>query len=208
MGIKKSLLGCFVVMAVLGLLVFVGCAPQAQEETVGANEDEVEETSGEAPDDVVLADFTWKADTDCAPCHAVEVESQSNSAYLASTHATEQCLTCHANEAALQDAHEGANPKAAARAGLKATSVPEETCLACHDKVEIAQTTSASTVLTDVNGLVINPHELPESADHEALDCNSCHQMHVSDADLSKKSQRACGNCHHADVYECYTCHS
>ena len=62
-------------------------------------------------------------------------------------------------------------------------------------------------VLTDMNGTIVNPHALPESADHAEVSCVSCHQMHAAGS-IEKKAQRACASCHHADVYECYTCHS
>ena len=52
----------------------------------------------------------------------------------------------------------------------------------------------------------MNPHDLPENADHETVTCGSCHDMHASD-DIAETAQKACISCHHMGIYECNTCH-
>ena len=92
---------------------------------------------------------------------------------------------------------------------LKTTDVAESTCQAeaCHGSYEtLAEQTSSSTLLTDSNGTVVNPHDLPENADHETVTCGSCHDMHASD-DIAETAQKACISCHHMGIYECNTCH-
>lgn len=37
--------------------------------------------------------------------------------------------------------------------------------------------------------------------------CMSCHKMH-SDKSVEKVAADKCTDCHHENVYECYTCHS
>ncbi|MFQ8867464.1 MULTISPECIES: hypothetical protein [Eggerthella] len=117
------------------------------------------------------------------------------------------CSQCHADVAALSAAHEGATAEKAAKAVLKTTTVDVATCESCHSQDEVEVVTAGVTVLTDMNGTIVNPHALPESADHAEVSCVSCHQMHAAGS-IEKKAQRACASCHHADVYECYTCHS
>lgn len=197
---KKLFLVCILTLSIAVLMVSIGCAPQANSDTSDEAKTDTEEIS--------TADFTWTTDSDCSLCHEKQAASQTDSTCLLSLHAGSTCSTCHTDSASLETAHAKATAQGSSRAGLKTTSVPETTCLTCHNKDEISSKTSQSTALTDVNGTVVNPHDLPATADHEELDCNSCHQIHAADADLEKKASRACASCHHADVYECYTCHS
>ena len=91
---------------------------------------------------------------------------------------------------------------------LKKTEVPEAACVGCHDKEDLVAATSSSMVLTDKNGLTVNPHDLPVNDDHTAkgLTCASCHKIHA-DEPSAEVAPGICLNCHHADVYECNTCH-
>ena len=90
---------------------------------------------------------------------------------------------------------------------LKKTDVSKEACLSCHDQAEVAAATADLTVLTDDNGLTVNPHELPGNSEHDKLVCAKCHTMH-EEATPDENAADACASCHHAGVYECHTCHS
>ena len=85
---------------------------------------------------------------------------------------------------------------------------PDMDCMACHSVEDIKAATEDSTVLTDVNGTVVNPHDLPAVEDHAGIECASCHKSHEVTESTEKSAKRTCASCHHADVYECYTCHS
>lgn len=85
---------------------------------------------------------------------------------------------------------------------------PDMDCSACHNVDDIKAATEDSAVLTDVNGTVVNPHDLPAIEDHAAIVCSSCHKSHEVSENTEKSAKRTCASCHHADVYECYTCHA
>lgn len=199
MNKKKFFLVCITTLSIVALTATIGCAPQASQDV---NNEVKPENSEASP-----VDFTWTAASDCSLCHEKQVNSQTDSACLFSLHAGSTCSTCHIDSTTLESAHAKATAQGATRAGLKTTEVPKTACLACHEKDEIASKTALSTALTDESGTAVNPHNLPNVTEHEEIDCNSCHQMHVADADLEKKAGRTCGDCHHANVYECYTCH-
>lgn len=136
-------------------------------------------------------------------------ESVDSQAPLATHHVGVVCMTCHNDEEGLREAHEGVTkPKTVRR--LKWTFVTTDACLACHGSWEdIAEQTQDSTLCTDSRGTVVNPHGAPEShinGDNAYLHCYDCHDMHNSE-DVAEKTKSACSTCHHADVYECHTCH-
>lgn len=118
-------------------------------------------------------------------------------------------MVCHTDESGLKTAHDkvelGDQKK---KAKLKKTTVPEEVCAACHNKAELTEKTASSTVLTDSNGLCVNPHDIPVNDGHAEADiaCSSCHKMH-EEQNVEETAPKVCLNCHHADVYECNTCH-
>ena len=80
-------------------------------------------------------------------------------------------------------------------------------CLSCHDQDEIAAESSSCTALSDAQGTTVNPHELPETDTHGQIACTDCHSMHEEQTDLQGDAKAYCMSCHHADVFECYTCH-
>lgn len=176
-----------------------GCAPKANEGAASPKDDEAV---------AVQVDFSWSETSDCGMCHAKEQASFDDGTCAASQHEGTACAVCHADASTLASAHEGATAEKAAKAVLKSAAVDAATCESCHALDEVAAATAGVETLTDANGTVVNPHALPESADHAEVTCTSCHQTHVSGATIEKKAQRACASCHHADVYECYTCHS
>lgn len=191
-------------LTAVGLIAacFYGCAPQGSSDSPSAG-------AGESDAPVMQGDFTFSDDADCAVCHETESSSTTNASCPASNHAAQTCIDCHNDTGGLTAAHEGVayGDKPAKR--LKSTVVEEATCLAeaCHGSYEaLAEKTASSTVLTDKNSVVVNPHALPENEDHDTIDCGSCHSMHASD-DISETAQKACLGCHHMSIYECNTCH-
>ncbi|MEY8341580.1 hypothetical protein [Adlercreutzia muris] len=179
------------------------CAPQAAP-TDG--EPAAVESEGTAE----AAAFTWSVDSDCGTCHGDDVASFDDASCPASQHAAmkDQCMTCH-NDPNMERAHAKVTlDSEKKKATLKRTVVARDTCLAsgCHDMTEIAADTADVTVLTDKNGTTVNPHDLPESEDHASINCSSCHKLHTADTP-AEAAPATCRNCHHADVYECNTCH-
>ncbi|MBR2836488.1 MAG: cytochrome c3 family protein [Coriobacteriales bacterium] len=119
------------------------------------------------------------------------------------------CTTCHNDEKGLAKRHEKIDlARLEKLTYLKKTGIDEAACMVCHGTYEdLAEKTKDSTVLTDNEGTVINPHEMPGlTASHNDSDCSNCHKMH-SKTDLKKDAQNYCTTCHHENVYECNTCH-
>lgn len=91
------------------------------------------------------------------------------------------------------------------KSSLVNTVVSEGACLTCHDRDTLVEATADCTLLTDAQGTVVNPHDIVEGSQHEGVLCEDCHKMHSND---SAAAYRACVSCHHAEVWECGTCHS
>ena len=126
---------------------------------------------------------------------------------LAATHKSLGCTTCHADEEKLTKVHDGVAADDKMPRRLKKAKIDEATCLGCHGSYEeLAKTTADSKVLTDKNGTTVNPHAVPKSESHDALNCVSCHTVHEA-AEVAEVAQNECRTCHHADVYTCGTCH-
>ena len=53
---------------------------------------------------------------------------------------------------------------------------------------------------------MVNPHDLPEGADHAKIDCLDCHTAHKAQ-EASETALNTCTGCHHTGVFECGTCH-
>ena len=124
-----------------------------------------------------------------------------------------------ASQAAAQPAKpSGASSAIAALAAGTAPGAAEEAdeawwsidmdCTPCHATEDLVAATAECTALTDNNGTVVNPHDLPAVADHEGLACSSCHKKHDIGTGIDKTAQRSCVSCHHAYVYDCFTCHA
>lgn len=210
---KKVLVLSAALAAVIACVA--GCAPQGAS-TVDGDEG----SSAGAP----TIEAVWSTDSDCGSCHESEAASADDGTTLYSLHAQHEsyseCVDCHVDDGgALAEVHaDYTDPKARLPKKLKDTSVSEETCLSsgCHALDEITAATASSTVLTDSNGTVVNPHEILVDEGHIAnskadLACSSCHKMHaekgmVSEA-TAETAQKKCTGCHHQNVYECGTCH-
>lgn len=156
------------------------------------------------------AEFTWTADADCSVCHTKEGESLGSTACLAGFHANENqatCSSCHTDESGLQKVHEGALAGAVEVKRLKKTEVEEATCLSCHDQEALKTVVSEESYPEDINGLKVNPHDMPQTPGHDGEgSCISCHEGH-RDTPATETSEQYCFSCHHEDVFECGTCH-
>jgi hypothetical protein len=207
--IMRILTVVFVFVFVLALLA---CSPR----TAGTDSEDTgfessEESNGDA---LVAAELTWTPESDCAMCHENSVTSLA-SLTCEATHADnpdDTCTTCHTDVSGMGTAHSGVT--LADTTGdvhsLKKTKISEDACLSCHILDELIVATQASTVLTDSEGLTVNPHEVNSvynvGNSHSSLICSSCHKMH-SDKPVEDNASQNCRSCHHQDVYECGTCH-
>ena len=183
----------------LAVLAAGGCAPSSPS---GGS-------STAAADTTTPVAFIWSPDADCSTCHTAEANTSTDGTnggiHLTQNGAT--CISCHNDEDALVSAHQGKDSSSKMPVRLKTTEVTEESCLACHGSTQaLAEQTAASTVLTDKNGTVVNPHDVPQVAGHEKITCTSCHVMHTTE-DLDETAMAFCVNCHHKTVFECNTCH-
>lgn len=191
---QKRLIALAAAALFVALLVMIGCAPTPSE-----------------PEPEPAAE--WTIDSDCASCHTTEVASGTDKSNLYSWHSEEPgvtCTTCHVDDdGGLTKGH--ANyADAQPPTKLRRSRVPSSSCEidGCHVQSKLAQATASSTVLTDANGTVVNPHQLPDTPSHtNNINCSSCHRLHVVQADLDKDANDLCDGCHHEHVYECNTCH-
>ena len=197
-----------IVCAVAFALCLAACAPQASSPT-DASDDAAAHATTDDETTSQDTEFTWTAESDCATCHDSDVASFSDTNCPASLHADmqDQCMTCH-DDPEMEKAHSKVTwDSEKKKVTLKRTTVTRDTCTPCHDESELAQKTADSTVLTDKNGTTVNPHDLPTNEEHGEVNCSSCHKLHTADAP-AEQAQATCKNCHHADVYECGTCHA
>ena len=229
---RTTLIATIALTLLVGCLAVAGCSPQGesdaqgtQGQTGGAVQEpgSSEASGGSQPSDDASGDTpggasqanapssagsAWGAETDCASCHGeasgAPAEGSSGTASYHVADGLTDCFDCHVDEDALAEVHEKAEGTPPSK--LKHTSVDAAVCLACHDKSAVATATEGSSVLTDNNGTVANPHALPESGDHGSITCLSCHSGH-DDASLEKEARGTCTSCHHDNVYECHTCH-
>ena len=178
--------------------------------------------------------YEWSMDLDCALCHQKEAEGLAPaeadkaegaeaapagsgadgkgagaaqvSAYAA-MHAQTlglECVACHSDEKGLAEGHKNLNSGKEARR-LKKSKVGSEACTTCHKAEDLAEKTAEYQGLTDKNGTVVNPHDLPQVESHQSIACTDCHQAH-SGKQIDLTAATTCNSCHHAGVYECNTC--
>lgn len=190
-----------VALLITGVVALAACAPRVEGEPPAYDGGDQTASSVEA----------WSYDSSCEMCHSKESTSLDETACLVSTHAAQgnTCQTCHSDEGALKEAHEGATAEEAEKRAtkLRGTTVDEAVCLSCHGSLEeLAEKTAASTVLTDAEGKTVNPHAMPENEDHADTNCVSCHTMH-GEKPVTEAAPDYCESCHHANVYACHTCH-
>lgn len=178
------------------LACFAGCMPQQTTQTSSPKE-----SSTETP-------IAWSIDTDCSPCHTAEATSTTGTeACLAKAHADlgNKCADCHEDTSALADVHANAGDATPASA-LKKTEVTAQTCLSCHESLDVLAQKTADVAIVDDVGNSANPHALQSSKDHDAIACADCHVSHKA-SDALSEAKSVCLSCHHAGVFECGTCH-
>lgn len=149
----------------------------------------------------------WTIEADCLACHVNEQEAFEDEKCLASKHAALECTDCHADEKGLLKGHKKAKEGVAQVKRLKKSEVDGEMCLTCHKQEDLAKATAKQDVLTDKEGTVVNPHDLPAAEEHQGVSCASCHYMH-RDKPALEAAPAVCDGCHHDGVYECFTCHA
>lgn len=172
-----------------------GNAPAAEKTGQAAN---ANETAGSVK---TAGGDTTSGATDTGRLEAITDFASDHAANMGLT-----CTDCHRDSPELAAAHakldSGKEPRK-----LKKTAVESDTCLACHDQESLAEQTTGSAVLSDENGTVVNPHELPGNPEHEQVSCTDCHRVHNPKKTVDTAAQQACTSCHHTGVYECGTCH-
>lgn len=177
-------------------IALCSCTPKAPEE---------DGRGVKAAEPAVAVD--WSENSDCATCHAAEQESYSDQACLAGMHPDAACTQCHADVAALATVHEGKTEEDKMPKKLKSTDVPDELCLSCHfgSREALAQETP-DILITDAKGNSRNPHLSDGISEHDDIECAECHGMHKAEP-IEDQARDVCYSCHHAEVFECYTCH-
>lgn len=199
---RKTLLLISISLILSAVALFgIACSPQDKPSD--------SETSDMKEAESVSQDFTWSETSDCAICHKEAVASFDDSTCVAAAHADQKadCFSCHDDTQGLTEAHKSVKTDSIKKnTRLKKTSIASTVCTSCHNKAEITENTASSTALTDKNGLTINPHELPDTEKHAEISCSDCHKMHTSEGPADT-APTVCKNCHHAEVFECGTCH-
>jgi hypothetical protein len=195
-------------LSVALVLLLPACSPQSASTTAANNQSETEQgADGDAQSGAVA--IQWSPETYCGACHVTEAESATDASSDASLHAALSCVGCHDNTDKLSKMHEDATTASRMPTRLKQTTVTEETCVECHALDTAHTEATAAKMLIDANGTKANPHDLPatETNSHGQIICSDCHEMHSSAAERREKATKLCQSCHHAGVYECYTCH-
>ena len=198
-------LGIWVIIVFVLAFALYACSANGS----GGDSDSESGSTLATTEEVTTADWAWSEDADCATCHEEQALSQSDSDYqLCESHGTLDCLTCHTDTEGLAAAHEEVTAEDTDGAKkLKETSVENEVCLSCHEDDYTPEATEDITALTDNNGTLVNPHDMPDTETHaENITCASCHDMH-SDKTTEESASTLCISCHHKNVYECDTCH-
>ena len=193
--------------------------------------------AGLAAEPVQAADAPWPIEADCAACHtkqapgeaaadeagadgevhdaagsaaadeAGEATSRTEASFQA-LHAGFGCATCHA-DAKLGELHTDVTADDKMPKRLKKSSIEKDLCLTCHDAEKLVEDAKGCEALTDDNGTVVNPHDLPDVADHDPITCIDCHVMHKDgDEPVGDVAKAKCISCHHENVFECGTCHN
>ena len=177
----------------------------------------------------------WSAEVSCSVCHEDETRQAQTEvdAKTVDVHASLDCVQCHDQKEELDSLHANVTNETRSPTRLKKTDVGAVVCLRCHgdnpspitnaeavdnpdgqtgaktpgNNAALIEATEHSRALTDANGTTVNPHDLPAVEAHEAFQCSDCHSVHNPDANPSDKAASFCQTCHHANIYECFTCH-
>lgn len=167
----------------------VGCAPKTVE------------PGSQSPGDEPIA---WM-EADCALCHEEQSDTAVNGKTgFAKVHSEQNmtCTECHNNLDDLNKSHDGVTMES--KKPKKLDHDMSQSCIDCHGTLEeMAAITSESETLVDKNGTTANPHDIPDTPSHETPSCTECHGEHEEKDAL----EDYCFSCHHAQVFECNTCH-
>lgn len=200
---KKHLLLIFLLATMVFVLYITGCVPKTVDSESRGDEGITADASDMAID--------WSPESNCASCHSSEAGSLSNAATAAGIHSAQRlnCISCHTDaDGTLMKVHEKVEAGQTTAKSLRRTAVASETCTVsgCHDDPALrVKATDGLDAFQDSNGLVVNPHELPDTKEHTSINCSNCHSGHAPMQD--DKLMLACTSCHHAGVFECGTCH-
>lgn len=149
----------------------------------------------------------WSIQSDCVSCHTAEARGGGTHSTVYANHKDLACPECHTDEASSLSATHKDYSNAKPPTKLTTTKVEITVCKQCHSDQDLTDKTLNSTTLTDKNGTVVNPHNMPEVNEHiAARNCASCHKMHQGDS-AEEVTKKLCISCHHESVYECNTCH-
>ena len=207
MLINRKKLCLAMAVAATCLASLIACAPQMTSHDTGV--------AGNAPDGGETLVFTWTVESDCKACHQKAAASLASlTCEAAQGEPSTTCMTCHTDAEGLSGAHQKVTlaDTEGDQKRLKKTQVQPDSCLTCHNMDDLIAATANSTVLTDAEGLTVNPHEASSSlyninGNHDDMSCSSCHKMHSEDP-RETTAANYCESCHHQGVYKCYTCHS
>lgn len=148
----------------------------------------------------------WTMEASCAACHGKETESLEKET-MAATHSFLTCASCHMDTEYLSTMHDETKRNPIKVKKLRYTEVSDDTCIACHgDYAKLAEATADVTVLTDKNGLIVNPHAFDMEIHAKDIRCIDCHTVH-NETPILESAPSVCLDCHHEGVYECNTCH-
>lgn len=150
--------------------------------------------------------IVWVPELDCALCHADAAESFASEKCIAPAHEGQDCLECHRDADGLVEAHKTCLGPLASLQTF--TYVDSAVCLECHDQEQLVEATASYDGLTDSAGRTVNPHAIPSSEEHDAIECGDCHNMHKGKLEKTgRAANKVCKTCHHKNLYECGTCH-
>lgn len=206
---NKNICLCALLAGLILVAALAGCAYEALSDTSNPSGWNGVTASQASPKDKVK--FRLKEDSECDACHALEVASAENELCLAGSedHADVSCLDCHVKDSALEGAHRKLSADSKMGDSLKRTSVEDQTCLnsECHNYDDMLANLPEDAMLVDENGTTVNPHEIHEvGQSHGDILCADCHTTHKEGEALQSANDK-CLSCHHANVYECGTCH-
>lgn len=166
---------------------------------------EAQDKESESSQEVSQEYLEWQ-DAECRDCHEDENKSYQEDGTLVYQHQNVACIECHTDQG-LGGLHKDVDEDSRTPRRLKETTVDETSCLACHEKDNLAEATKQLEILVDSEGTVVNPHDMPDVEGHEDITCTSCHLAHES-SEPDNEAKLLCLGCHHMNVYECNTCHS
>jgi hypothetical protein len=120
----------------------------------------------------------WSPEIRCEDCHKKEVESLTDTAMLAYTHAAagKSCLDCH-DAKDLQVSHKDSEKVIV---GDLIWKYSPDLCFKCHD--------GYAAIIELTKGMRLNPHDAPHDSSKR---CFICHPVHIVNS-----TESYCINCH------------